>query len=329
MLSEAADFKRNWQDAQKARLADGVEADSYVYVHLQEDTGEPFYVGIGHTAIRPWEMNASRNSKHKSKVKKHGVRVEILATDLTWEQACFWEILWIKALRDAGYKLTNFNNGGEGNRGYRHTDKAKKILSEKNTERLLSLGDEHPSKRPETKKKIAQSRIGMVMPVGEDSNSAKLKEFQVIDILESTASQSVMSKKHGISPATIRNIRDGDIWGHLKDRVNKPRKYDDDRTKTGESHHRFGAGHSDEAKEKLRQHNLGKKAAQQTKDKLSFVTSGEKNPRAKISEELAQSILDFSGTHAAASRYFNLPYGYVVDIRTGRCWKHLKRSEVF
>jgi hypothetical protein len=118
MLQEAAAYKRNWQKAQRARLNDGHDADSFVYVHIRESDGKPFYVGIGHKPSRPWDMkHHSRTDWHKNVVSKNGVRTEIVIDSITWEQAKFWEICWIKSLKEFGFELVNLTLGGDGVRG--------------------------------------------------------------------------------------------------------------------------------------------------------------------------------------------------------------------
>jgi hypothetical protein len=117
MPPEAAAYKKNWQKAQRARLNDGHDADSFVYVHLNADDNLPHHVGMGYTLGRPWEMKRSRSSKHKNKVAKHGIRIEIVADELSKEAAKFWEIAWIKALKVSGYESTNLTDGGDGTRG--------------------------------------------------------------------------------------------------------------------------------------------------------------------------------------------------------------------
>jgi hypothetical protein len=183
MLPEAADFKRNWQAAQKARLAEGVEADSYVYVHLNADDGIPHHVGIGYTIDRPWEMTASRNKKHKNKVNKHGVRVEILASDLTLEQACFWEIRWIAALRAAGHELTNLTDGGEGTKGFKHPEEDVLRRAKMQSSTMSSLyASEHGA---EIKKKISNTLVDFIQsPEGQiwrDEMSRIKQEFYESD----------------------------------------------------------------------------------------------------------------------------------------------------
>lgn len=91
---------------------------AFVYAHLEADTGNPFYIGMGEKKIRPWQMNHhSRSGWHRNVVKKHGVRVEIIADGLDWETAQWWEIKWIKAFRDTEYRLVNQTNGGDGTTG--------------------------------------------------------------------------------------------------------------------------------------------------------------------------------------------------------------------
>jgi len=113
MLPEAAAYKRKWQKAQRARLKDGCVNDSFVYLHLNADDDLPHHVGMGDVAKRPWEMKASRSSKHKNKTAKHGVRVELISDELTWENAQWWEVRWIKALKAVGFELTNLTDGGD------------------------------------------------------------------------------------------------------------------------------------------------------------------------------------------------------------------------
>jgi glycine cleavage system H lipoate-binding protein len=68
---------------------------------------------MGETVKRPCET-ARRSDYYKSVAEKHGVRTEIIATDLDWETAGWWEQRWISALRKAGYRLVNIADGGDG-----------------------------------------------------------------------------------------------------------------------------------------------------------------------------------------------------------------------
>lgn len=117
MLPEAAQYKKEWQSAQKKLRVRGDDC-AFVYVHLQEDTGEPFYVGIGEVGTRPWDMrHHSRTDFHRNVVKKHGVKVQIVLQEISLKAAKDWEVRLIKIYRDAGHRLVNLTDGGDGTAG--------------------------------------------------------------------------------------------------------------------------------------------------------------------------------------------------------------------
>jgi hypothetical protein len=119
MMQEAQRYREEWQRSQRARLEDGRDADSFVYVHLRADNDQPFYVGIGYKVSRPWDMrHHSRTDWHRNVVSKNGVRTEIVIDSINWEQANFWEVLWIKTLKESGFELVNLTLGGDGVRGF-------------------------------------------------------------------------------------------------------------------------------------------------------------------------------------------------------------------
>ena len=90
---------------------------SIVYTHRKADTYEVFYVGIGTTERRAYAFNKSRNQHWTNVYKKHGVIVDIVARDLSWEQACELEQLMIQEYgrKDLGLgSLVNMTDGGDG-----------------------------------------------------------------------------------------------------------------------------------------------------------------------------------------------------------------------
>jgi hypothetical protein len=58
----------------------------YVYTHLNPQTKEIFYVGIG-KGNRAWNQWAGRNKFWGNYVNKHGFEVEIVAENITRKQA--------------------------------------------------------------------------------------------------------------------------------------------------------------------------------------------------------------------------------------------------
>ena len=173
MLAEATAYKKNWQKAQRARLKDGCVNDSYMYVHLEADSGEPFYVGIGYTHTRPWEKS-NRTGKHKNRANKHGNRQELIIDEIHWENAKWWEVRWIKALREAGYNLVNLTDGGDGTKGHKHTEEYCKQISKRMTEI-------NPHHIPEVAEKLAgdnhwSKQYGAVTNFHTENNPSKKPE---------------------------------------------------------------------------------------------------------------------------------------------------------
>ena len=87
-----------------------------IYRHISSDTGNVFYVGIGCSKYRPYSKSG-RNKYWHNIVNKHGYYVQILATNLSKDDACELEELLIQTYgrRDLGtWILVNMTNGGEG-----------------------------------------------------------------------------------------------------------------------------------------------------------------------------------------------------------------------
>lgn len=99
--------------------------DSYVYVHRRETDGSVFYVGKG-TGNRAW--SASKRNKHwVSVTSKHGCNVQIIQDGLQSWYAYEVEVEVLSRLLEAGVKLTNKTDGGDGCMGYKHTDAQKQV----------------------------------------------------------------------------------------------------------------------------------------------------------------------------------------------------------
>lgn len=134
-----------------------------VYLHKRKDNNEVFYVGIGKTERRAYRVD-ERNKYWRHIYKKCGHIVEILFTELTWEEACKIEIELITKYgrKDLGTgNLCNMTAGGEGGYGRVLTEEHKKKISEShkgkdmnpehmkklwNSTRGKQLTDEHKAK---------------------------------------------------------------------------------------------------------------------------------------------------------------------------------------
>jgi len=130
----------------------------YVYTHLNPQTKEVFYVGIG-KGNRAWNQWAGRNKFWENYVNKYGFEVEIVAENITRNQAGKIEIELIAHLgrrqMEEGGTLVNRSLGGDGGSGgYTHTEEWKRQHSER------QLGKKKKPLSQEAKEKISKALKG-------------------------------------------------------------------------------------------------------------------------------------------------------------------------
>lgn len=215
-----------------------------VYFHKRKDTNEIFYVGIGDVS-RPYNKYG-RNRHWNHIVEKVGYDVEIIHTDLTWEDASELEIKYIKEFgrRDLGLgKLVNMTDGGEGMEN--PSDETRRKLSESrkgeknhNYNKPLSestkqkLSDFNMGKKlsDETRVKMSNSRMGenhfmygkkhkeesrlkmSLSKIGRRALNSKLSNDDVLWIRKNYIPKdkifggTAMSKKYNLTKSTISGI---------------------------------------------------------------------------------------------------------------------------
>jgi hypothetical protein len=123
-----------------------------LYRHIRQDKNEPFYIGIGESENRAYEIKG--RTRAWKNIAKKGYDVEVLFNDLSWEEACEKEIEFIALYGRRDKKagtLVNMTDGGEGTVGYRHTVKTKEKC------RMATSGINHPfynKKRPDQSEKM-------------------------------------------------------------------------------------------------------------------------------------------------------------------------------
>ena len=113
--------------------------NTIVYRHRRLDTNQIFYVGIGNDK-RPYDIN-NRSKFWKRIINKTDYRIEILAKNLSWEDACELECLLIKEYGRTNLKtgiLCNLTDGGDGCVNLKHTLKSKKQMSKSHTGKKLT-----------------------------------------------------------------------------------------------------------------------------------------------------------------------------------------------
>lgn len=110
----------------------------FIYRHLREDSGIPFYIGRGKakfesTSVKKIYSRAfdkcKRSTIWKRIASKHGYIVEIMMDNLTFEEVNVKEIEFIKMYgRHKKGLLCNLTDGGEGSVNFKHSEKTIEFL---------------------------------------------------------------------------------------------------------------------------------------------------------------------------------------------------------
>jgi hypothetical protein len=180
---------------------------AYVYRHIRLDKNEPFYIGIGYDKnySRANETD-SRNKYWKNVVNLTEYKVEIILDDLNNDEVKLKEIEFIalygRKNKDGGI-LVNMTDGGEGTKGYKHSEETKRKIAESN--RKENISEENRLKKSiyaknrtaEHKEKLRQSNIGRIL-----SDESKLKMSlshlgkKIPDSVKLKMSQAQKGRKH-------------------------------------------------------------------------------------------------------------------------------------
>jgi hypothetical protein len=124
-----------------------------IYRHIRLDTNEVFYIGIGKSSDRAFSYK-KRNKHWTNIVNKTEYEVQVLKSDLSWDDACELEKILISyyGRKDLGLgTLVNMTDGGDGCIGFVITDEYRQKISNSNKGKKRSQ---------DTKDKISISKIG-------------------------------------------------------------------------------------------------------------------------------------------------------------------------
>ena len=142
-----------------------------VYQHTKPN-GEIFYIGIG--SIKRSKCRWNRSKYWNRIVNKYGYKITILHYVLTECEAIALEISLISKYgrSDLGLgTLCNHTNGGEGVKGYKHTEEAKRKIGKaskgipRSEETILKISDANKGKirTDEAKKNMSIAQKGKVL----------------------------------------------------------------------------------------------------------------------------------------------------------------------
>ena len=180
-----------------------------LYQHILPNN-ETFYVGIGNEK-RPYSKSG-RSDWWRKTVAKYEYTVDILVTDLTWDQACDLEIHFVRKYgrRNKGLgPLINLTDGGEGAHGLIMSPEAKLKLSQHRLGKFT--GEDNPfygrHHSEETIKHLRESQLGEKSWKFGKSESGETRKKKSIS----------QSRGKGSNAKKVIDIESGKTWDCLKD----------------------------------------------------------------------------------------------------------------
>jgi hypothetical protein len=171
--------------------------DSYVYLLVDPRNNQPFYVGKGMGNRCRFHLDEAKYYVKRKSPKLNKIRklfllgMEPIITkveeNVSDADAIDFECLLISEMRDIGIPLTNMTDGGDGAKGYKHTEEHKQYASARQIGRVFSEETKQKMRKPkseagrasmakarqsmtyrpseETKQKTAQALLGRLSPM--------------------------------------------------------------------------------------------------------------------------------------------------------------------
>jgi hypothetical protein len=180
-----------------------------IYRHLKL-CGEVFYIGIGKKERAYQKYKSNRNKYWWNITQKYNYEVQILKSDLTWEEAQELEKILISwyGRKDLNQgTLVNMTDGGDGIQGYVYSKETRKKLSlaRKNKpiskEHIEAIRNANIGRIPteETRLKISKKLKEIVKPVGV------IKKRKIINVITGRIYNSIneCSREEKINYSTL------------------------------------------------------------------------------------------------------------------------------
>lgn len=221
---------------------------SYTY-KISNTLNGKYYIGKSILPEKRWNdhLSIARTGKLKDgtfqalhaaikKYKQENFLFIILNEHMSEQEALLEEKLLIKLAKDNGDKIYNLTDGGEGVSGYKHTSETRKILSEKAKGRIISdetklkqsktmtgriRSEQHCNSISKVKTGIPNPGVGIKNAIrfrGEKSNSAKLTEQQVIEIINlinQGLQLKIIAEQYKVAASSVSDIKTKRSWKHL------------------------------------------------------------------------------------------------------------------
>jgi hypothetical protein len=189
---------------------------AYLYRHIRLDINQPFYIGIGSdNNYKRAYTTSSRNKHWKNIVSKTKYNVEIVMTDLTWEEACKKEIEFIQLYgrKNLGKGfLCNYTNGGDGVLGLIMSEESRKKM------RIAQIGK---IQSPEQIAKRVAKLTGSGNPWYGKKFSKEYKEKLSLAKKGKKRNPDVMKKIHELLKKKVLDVNTGLIYNSLNELAKK------------------------------------------------------------------------------------------------------------
>ena len=184
-----------------------------VYNHINKETKEVFYVGIGKSKTRAF-IKRGRNALWKNIVTKYGYDIELTHQDISWEEACSIEkyLISFYGRRNLGKgTLCNMTDGGEGEA----SSIQKNAMNDISLKQKIGIATKNRWKDEEMRKKIITSMLGRIC-----SEETRIKKSKIMlgeknpnfgrtfdENIRKTMSQAHLGKGHKQKEETKDKIR--------------------------------------------------------------------------------------------------------------------------
>ena len=285
-----------------------------LYEHWDPIINECFYVGASWTDedLRPYDFSPRNKlgnyDKRVEQIRSLGKEPEVRLIEcshLSDEELDELEILQIAYWKDLiGDRLTNVAKGGRTGWGFAWSEEMCLAHSATMTEYYQT------EKGLATRQKLSEKATAQAESEGFAALSARRKKFY-----ESPEGKEC-AKLIGERKRAFNQTKEG------KSSLEKAGKKISEALKTSD---KFW----DRVQKQKESYNSteGQKKKEEFIALMSKCNKGSGNPNSNISEELAQSILDFVGPHAEAARKHGVSYATAYFIRKRTSWKHLTPSK--
>lgn len=179
-----------------------MNAKFYVYVHRKGDTGDIFYVGKGIGARA--RSTSKKRQAWRDVVAAHGWRIEYIAFFYEEADALDFEREVIKECRASGCLLVNATTGGQGTSGYRHTERARRLMAEaavgrkpsEESKRKMSASAKNRKMSDIHRQRLSEAnRRRFAMP----EERAKVRDSQLGKIIPPEQRAKISASKRGVS----------------------------------------------------------------------------------------------------------------------------------